>query len=294
MKPAPFTYHRAHDVEEAFGLLSELQQAGEDPKVIAGGQSLMAMMNFRLARPTALVDLAGLRRDPAASRIDVGSNGLVIGALATHHEVESAQARLGPGYDLIARAMRWVGHLPIRTRGTVGGSLAHADATAEWCLLALLMDASIEAHGPRGRRLIEADKMFQGFFTTALDPDEIITSVSFSHPTPHASLVEFARRHGDFAIVNVAVAIDMSSEGRIERGRVVVGGTGPVPQRVPEAEDVLTGAKPHAEVFAAAALAASAAVAPQDDSAASATYRRQLTRTLVERACVQAMEEAIR
>lgn len=138
MKPAGFQYHRAHSVEQALTLLAEL---GEDAKLIAGGQSLVAMMNFRLARPAHLIDIGPVHELRYVRR---EGNALTIGALTTHRQVEIGHAaELADGFEVIANTMAWIGHLPIRTRGTVGGSLAHADATAEWCVLAILLDAEI-------------------------------------------------------------------------------------------------------------------------------------------------------
>jgi aerobic carbon-monoxide dehydrogenase medium subunit len=274
MKPASFTYHRARDVAGAVRLLAEL---GEDAKVIAGGQSLVAMMNFRLARPAHLIDLGRLRRDLAYIRLDA-DGALRIGALTTHHEVETAD--LGPGFQVIREAMRWIGHLPIRTRGTVGGSLAHADATAEWCLLAVLLDAEIVVQGPGGRRVVPAGDLFLGFYTTTLEPAEIIVEVVFPKAARRAALTEFAERHGDFAAV--AAAVDL------EHGRVALGGVAPAPVRVPEAEAVLVGGR-NPEVFAECAEAAAAAIDPPSDGNGDAAYRRVLTRTLVTRACEEAM-----
>lgn len=270
MKPAAFTYHRARSVAGAVGLLAEL---GEDAKVVAGGQSLVAMMNFRLARPEHLVDIA---RIPDLDRIRRDGPALRIGALVTHHAVERAD--LGPGFAVLPDAMRWIGHLPIRTRGTVGGSLAHADATAEWCLLAVLLDAEIVAEGPSGRRVIPAAELFRGVFTTALEPDELIVEVVFGRPAPRAALTEFAERRGDFATVAAAVDLDAP--------RVVLGGVAPVPLRVPAAEEVLAaGGTP-----AAAGDAAAAAIDVRDEPGVSAHYRRALTRTLVARACEEARD----
>lgn len=286
MKPAAFTYHRARDVEDATRLLADL---GDEAKIISGGQSLVAMMNFRLARPRHLVDVARvggldyLRGDT--------DGGLRIGALTTHHTVETASAeRLGAGFDVLRDAMRWIGHLPIRTRGTVGGSIAHADATAEWCLLALLLDARIVAQGPGGRqRRIAAGDFFHGFFANALDPDEMVVEVVFPRPAPHAALTEFAERRGDFAIVSAAVDLDLDG-GSVRGGRVALGGVSPLPVRVPEAEAVLDRGGPAGpELFADCAAAAAAAIDPPSDSNASAHYRRVLTRTLVQRACEKAV-----
>ncbi|MFI7699269.1 FAD binding domain-containing protein [Nonomuraea sp. NPDC049480] len=271
MKPAPFTYHRARDVTGAVALLAEL---GEDAKYIAGGQSLVAMMNFRLARPAHLVDLGGLRAELAYVR--EGDGVLRLGALTTHHQVESAP--LSPDFAVLRDAMSWIGHLPIRTRGTVGGSLAHGEATAEWCLLAVLLDAEVVVQGIRGRRTVPAGELFLGFFTTALEPEEMVVEVVFPRPAPHAALTEFAQRRGDFATVAAAVDLDA--------GRVTLGGVAPVPLRVPEAEAVLA----DGGTFAECAEAAAAAVDPPGDGDGGADYRRALTRTLL----VQACEEATR
>lgn len=293
MKPAAFTYHRAHDVADAVALLTDLAAAGGDPKVIAGGQSLMPMMNFRLARPSALVDLGPLRRVPAMTAIRASDGVLTLGALVTHHAVETAD--LGPDWAVLSRAMRWVGHLPIRSRGTVAGSLVHGDATAEWCLLALLLDAVVVAEGPSGRREIPAGELFHGFYATAVDPDEVVVEVRFTRPAPHAALCEFARRHGDFAIVDAAVALDLDGDDgdddgdTVTGGRVVLGGVAPAPVRVPEAEAVLTaGGTAGDALWTAVADAAAAAVDPPDDATTTAAYRRRLTRTLVADACREA------
>ena len=295
MKPAAFTYHRAHDVTDAVGLLTDLAAAGEDPKLIAGGQSLMPMMTFRLARPSALVDLGPLRRVPSMTAIAEGTGPdgrpvLTLGALVTHHAVETAA--LPPDFAVLSRAMPWVGHLPIRSRGTVAGSLVHGDATAEWCLLALLLDAVVVAEGPSGRREIPADELFHGFYATAVDPDEVVVEVRFTRPAPHAALSEFARRHGDFAIVDAAVALDLADDGyTVTGGRVVLGGVAPAPVRVPEAETALAGEAGDA-LFAAVADTAAAAIDPPDDAGVTAAYRRRLTRTLVADACHRARHAA--
>ena len=287
MKPAAFRYHRARDIDDATALLAEL---GDNAKVIAGGQSLVAMMNFRLARPGHLVDIAGLRElaylGVDANGVDANGGGaLRIGALTTHHEVEiSSPRQLGAGFDVIRDAMAWVGHLPIRTRGTVGGSIAHGDATAEWCLLAVLLDAELVARSPRGLRRIPAREFFFGYYTTALEPDEILVEVVFPRPAPNAALTEFAERRGDFAIASAAV--DLDAEGPAVRGgRVALGGVAAMPVRVPEAEAVLAGGGS----FRDCAETAAAAVDPPGDANGSAAYRRRLIRTLVERACEEAI-----
>jgi CO/xanthine dehydrogenase FAD-binding subunit len=268
VKPAAFTYHRARTVAGAVSLLTEL---GDDAKIVAGGPSLVAMLNFRLARPEHLVDVI---RIPGLDAIIRDGPALRLGALVTHHAVETAA--LGRDFAVLPAAMRWVGHLPIRTRGTVGGSIAHADATAEWCLLAVLLDAQIVVEGSAGRRTIPAAEFFRGVFTTALEPDELIVEIVFPHPAPRAALTEFAERRGDFAIVAAAVDLDAA--------RVVLGGVAPVPFRVPAAEAVLAGGGRPAD----AGEAAAAAIEMRDQPGVSARYRRALTATLVARACEEA------
>lgn len=281
MKPAPFAYHRAFDVRGAVDLLVQL---GDDAKLIAGGQSLVAMMNFRLARPAALIDLGKvdglryIRRDGGALRI---------GALTTHHAVELSR-ELDHGFSLLPRAARWIGHYPIRTRGTVGGSIAHADPTAEWCVLAVLLDAEIVAEGRGGRRTIPARQFFKGYFTTALSPDEVIVEVVFPRPAPNAALTEFARRQGDFAIVAAAVSVDRSGD-TCRSARVALGGVDATPIRVAEAERVLAGGRLGPELFDEAADIAARSIEPGSDAHGSASYRRTLTRTLVTRALQEAI-----
>jgi carbon-monoxide dehydrogenase medium subunit len=296
MKPAAFAYHRAHDVADAIGLLTELADSGRDPKMIAGGQSLMPMMNFRLARPTDLIDLGGLRERLEITGIGHAGSALRLGAMVTHRRIELAGRELGSGFDVLARAMRFVGHLPIRSRGTVGGSIVHGDATAEWCLLALLLDAVVVAQGPDGIREIPAAEMFYGFYDTAVEPGEVVTEVRFTKPARRAALTEFARRAGDFAVVAAAVALDTDPDGAtdpgapLQGGRVVLGGVAPAPVRIPEAEEVLRGGRPGPELFAACGQAAAAAIEPPGDANGSADYRRALTKTLVARGLGQAWE----
>lgn len=286
MKPASFAYHRATSVEEVVALLAEL---GEDARIVAGGQSLVPLMAFRLARPSALVDvnriseLAYVRRDGPA---------LAIGALTRHRAVEVLrEPALVEGFDILPRAARLIGHLPIRIRGTFGGSIAHADPTAEWCLLARLLDAEIVATGPGGARTIPAAEFFRGLFTTALGPDEVLVEVRFPAPSPGAAIHEFARRRGDFAIAAAAAAVEVDG-GRCRGVRVALGGVGDVPVRVPEAEAMLAGTEPSPEAFAEAGRVAARSVDPPSDIHASREYRRELAAVLVRRALSEAVDRA--
>ncbi|OZE90294.1 molybdopterin dehydrogenase [Rhodococcus sp. 15-2388-1-1a] len=276
MKPAQFDYHRARDVSGAVRLLSEL---GEDAKIIAGGQSLVAMMNFRLARPGHLVDVGGLN---TLRYIRREFDGLHIGALTTHHDVESGD--VGTDFAVLCEAMRWVGHYPIRTRGTVGGSIAHADATAEWCLLAILLDARIVVESVRGRRTVEADSFFFGYYSTDLAFDEMIVEIVFPNPAPHAAVTEYAERQGDFAIVGAAVSLDLDGVA-VVGGRVALAGVGATPMRSPAGEVALAAGGS----FADCADAAAEALELEDEGMVTAEYRRALVRTLVAEACSDAL-----
>jgi carbon-monoxide dehydrogenase medium subunit len=283
MKPAVFEYHRAFDLRGAVELLAEL---GDDAKLLAGGLSLVAMMNFRLARPAALIDLTRID-DLSYLRRD-GDGALRIGALTTHHTVETGHAVLGDEFGVLPRAARYMGHYPIRTRGTFGGSIAHCDATAEWCLLALLLDARVVVTSrDRGTREIAAGEFLLGYFSTALEPDEAVVEVIFPRPAAHAALTEFAQRKGDFAIVAAAVDLDLV-DGRCRSGRVALGGVDATVVRIPEAEALMTDADAGEDLWLEVADAAAGAIEPGSDAHASADHRRHLTRTLLVRALREA------
>jgi carbon-monoxide dehydrogenase medium subunit len=287
VKPAPFAYHRVHSEEEAIDRLGEL---GDEAKVLAGGQSLVPMMNFRLVRPPALVDVSRIGSLRGVDRVD---GELRVRAGTPHAEIErlAGDDRL-TGFGLLPAAARFVGHGPIRARGTFGGSIAHADPSAEWCMLAVALDATLVLRGPGGEREVAAGDFFLGFFTTDLAPDELLVEVRFPAPRPRASIQEFARRHGDFAIVAAVAALDVGEDGRCTEARVVVGGVDEVPLRVGEAEAALTGEEPGGDAFAEAAAAAAGAVEPGSDIHGSAEYRKHLTEVLVRRALEEAMAHA--
>ena len=285
MKPAPFAYHRAHSVAEAVALLAEL---GDEAKILAGGLSLVPMMNFRLARPAALVDVSRLE-GLSYLRADA-ANGLRIGALTTHRTVEVSRdpAILG-GFGVLPRSARWIGHYPIRSRGTFGGSIAHADPASEWCLLAVLLGARVVLTGPGGTRAVPAAEFFQGYYSTAAAPDEMITELWFPAPAPHAVLTEFAQRQGDFAVVAAAVAADISG-GVCRNGRVVLGGVGPRPAEVDAGP--LAGQPATEETWRAMGEHAARQIDPPDDTHGDAGFRRRLAATLVARALAEASQLA--
>ena len=286
MKPAPFSYHRARSADEAVSLLAEL---GDDAKLLAGGQSLVAMMNFRLARPAALVDISRLA-ELRYVRADDG--GLRIGALALHRDLERlTDPGLPAGFGMLPRAARYIGHYAIRAAGTFGGSIAHADPAAEWCMAALLFDAQVVARSPSGDRVIPVSSFFKGFLETDLRPDEMIIEARLPAPRPGAAICEFARRHGDFAIVAVAAAVD-SDAGVCRDARIVLGGVASTVERAPGAEAVLIGSSLGADVIAAAAQEAAAGTDPPGDIHGSAGYRRRLIEVLAARAIGEAVGRA--
>ena len=284
MKPAPFRYSAPASLTQATALLAEL---GDEGKVIAGGQSLVPMMNFRLARPGHLVDI---NRIAELDYARVERNELRIGALARHIRFEQGLAP-GPLGSLLPRVARHIAHLPIRTRGTFAGSLAHADPAAEWCALAVTLDAEISAQSASGRRSIPAREFFRTLFTTALAPGEIITEVRLPVLSDdwRAGFCEFSRRAGDYAIVLAVAAVRLSGE-RVVEARIGLGGVVDRPVRAPAAEAALIGATVGTEAFAAAGHAAAAEVEPLEDVQASADYRRDLVRVMVRRALEGAVD----
>jgi len=283
VKPAPFAYHRAHSVAEAVTLLAEL---GDEAKILAGGLSLVPMMNFRLARPAALIDVTPIS---GLSYLTVNpADGLRIGALTTHRTVEvSRDPALLAGFGVLPRSARWIGHYPIRSRGTFGGSIAHADPASEWCLLAVLLGARVVLTGPQGERTVPAAEFFEGYYTTAAGPDEMITELWFPEPSPRAVLTEFAQRQGDFAVGAAAVSVDISG-GMCRRGRVVLGGVGSLPVEVDT--EALTGQPVASQTWQAMGEHAASQIDPPEDIHGDAGFRRRLTATLVARALAEASQ----
>ncbi|OUZ12425.1 hypothetical protein BHE97_01545 [Aeromicrobium sp. PE09-221] len=278
MKPSAFDYVRPLSLDEA------MEQLAIDPfesKVLSGGQSLIPMMNFRLARPERLIDI---NRVPGLEGIVPGQDRVTIGARTRHLAVQNTGLQ-GPLGSLLRTAAAQVGHLPIRTRGTFGGSIAHCDAASEWCLVARLLDAEMTVRSTRGERTIPAADFFQAIFTTAMEPDEILTSISLPALDDHhvTGIAEFARRAGDFAIVAATAAVKIE-DGVVTRARVCLGGVSEVPWRSQAAESALLGSAWSAGAVAEAAAAAADEVDPPSDSHGDADYRRDLVRALLPRA----------
>jgi carbon-monoxide dehydrogenase medium subunit len=286
MKPPPFEYHRPTSVEEACRLLATLENA----KVLAGGQSLMAMLNLRYLYPDHLVDI---NKVPGLDGIIVGDDRLSIGAQVRQRrmEIDPDIARVAP---IFAEALAMVGHRQTRNRGTLGGSLCHLDPAAELPLVALAHDAVVRTAKAGGRgRAIPIDAFIAGFMSPAIDPDELVIGIDFPlWPAGHGySFMERARRHGDFAIAAAACLMATDPEGRIVRVAVGVGGLGPVPVRLTAAEQALLGARGDTETFARAASHCEALEA-LDDFHGHAAYRRSIGEALVRRALMTAHERA--
>jgi carbon-monoxide dehydrogenase medium subunit len=283
MKPAPFHYHAPKTVDEAVALLAEVAPA--DGRVLAGGQSLVPTMAFRLARPGHLVDINGIAE---LDHIAVAGGKLVIGA-CVRHAAFYRPVTDGPLGLLLARVVHHIAHHPIRTRGTFCGSLVNADPASEWCLVAATLGAEMVAQSRHGSRVIAAADFFEGVMTTALQEDELLveTRLPLLSPDTHFGFYEFSRRAGDFAIA-MALATYRLEDGRIVEPRLGIGGAEPKPRRIVEVEQMLDGQQPGPEIFAKAAQAAAKAVETMDDSTYSADYRRDLVETVTRRALDQA------
>jgi carbon-monoxide dehydrogenase medium subunit len=283
MKLPPLDYACPGTLAEAVRLLAD---GDGDAKAIAGGQSLMPVLAFRLAYPKLLVDLRKLEE---LRGIRISERGVTLGAMVRWREILDDR-RLEAAHPLLRAAVTHVAHYQIRNRGTVGGSLAHADPAAEMPGIAVTCDAEISVIGKSGPRVIAAADFFQGALTTALGSDEIIVEIFL--PAWPASrrwgFQEFARRRGDFAMAGAALFYDPDAAGRAANAHVGVIGVGDRPRRLAAVEAVLDGRRVDAAVIAQADAAASAAVDPQDDIHASAAYRRALVGTMVERALKQA------
>ncbi|GAC1315786.1 MAG: xanthine dehydrogenase family protein subunit M [Chloroflexota bacterium] len=287
MKPAPFEYIAPRTLDEA---VTALSQGGEDAKLLAGGQSLVPLLNFRLARPTLLVDL---NRVSELAFINERADGVAIGAMTRQATLER-DASLARAYPLLAEALGWVGHRAIRSRGTFGGSLAHADPAAELPAVAVCLDAQITVRGPNRQRVVRADDFFQGYLTTALNPDEILVDTWLPAPTPATgqAWTEFARRHGDFALVGVGVSLTMADKDHVASARIVLTGVGGRPFRAREAETLLVGGTLD-ERIGAAADAVRSAIDPDSDIHATKEYRAHLAAVLTERAIRTAQQRAL-
>jgi carbon-monoxide dehydrogenase medium subunit len=285
MKPPPFEYAVAGSTEEAVALLAE---HGDDAKVLAGGQSLLPLLSLRLAHPAYLIDVNAVPDLEDTTNDD----GLELGAVVRQRAAERSDV-VKAANPLVAAAITFIGHTAIRNRGTIGGSVAHADPAAELPAVLLALDGEVHAQSSRGPRTIPAATFFNGFLTTALEPDELLTTVQF--PAWKAgtgwSLQEVSRRSGDFAIAGVVTTLRLDN-GKIAEGRMAFSGVGSTPMRAERAEQVLIGESPSSELWQAAAEAAAADLDPPSDLHGTTAYRRHLAAVLARRSLAEAHDRA--
>lgn len=289
MKAAAFEYHAPSSVEEAAALLA----AHDDAKVIAGGQSFAPLLNMRLSTVGAVVDIGRIDGLRGVAAVD---GGVRIGALTTH-AAAGRDPVVAANVPLLARAIPLIGHFQIRNRGTVGGSVAHADPAAEIPAVLRTLDGAVEAVSPRGTRTVAAADLFTGIWATALEPDEILTAVTFPVWSGRCGFAveEFARRHGDFAIAGATVAVEVDGAGAVARCAIGLLGLGPVPERAVAAERSAVGATAGAvDAAALGHLAMEGLTAVPSDLNGSARYRTRVGAEMVARAWRRAVEEAIR
>jgi CO/xanthine dehydrogenase FAD-binding subunit len=291
VKPAPFKYYAPSTVDEA---LARLAEHGYDAKVLAGGQSLIPMMNFRLAQPAVLVDLNNISELFYIRANGDASGGLRLGAMTRQRQVEH-DALVAERAPLVHEVMPQIAYPQIRARGTFGGSLAHADPSAELVAVSIALNGRFRLRSQAGERWVPASDFFVGLFTTVLDPDELLVEIALPPMPPRSgwSFRQITRRHHDFCIAGVAVLVTLDEKGQCEQARLVFlsAGDGPVDAR--QAAEVLVGQTPTEEAIRAAAeTAASADIDPGSDIHASAEYRRHLSKVLAQRTLTQAFDRA--
>jgi CO/xanthine dehydrogenase FAD-binding subunit len=287
MKPAPFEYFAPETLAEALDLL---QQRAGDARVLAGGQSLVPLLNFRLVKPAALVDINGVGQLAYIRRAD---GNIAIGAGTRQRQVLASDA-VSDMCPLLSEAVRYIGHPAIRNRGTVGGSIAHADPAAELPIVAAALDAEMVVNSSRGERSLKPDEFCVTFLTTAMEPDEILVEVRFPSLGPRTgwSFQEVNRRYGDFALVAVAATVTLDERDRCQSVRVALGGVGGTPVRARAVEQAITGAEPTEAALAEAAQLVKGEIEPSSDIHASAEYRTHVASVLVRRALQTAAERA--
>ncbi|HEY7519118.1 MAG TPA: xanthine dehydrogenase family protein subunit M [Methylomirabilota bacterium] len=287
MKPPRFDYLLPRTLDEALGLLA---QHGEEAKVLAGGQSLVPLLNFRLIRPTYLVDLNDI---PGLDGIRVDDGHLAIGAMTRQRAAETSPI-VRERCPLLAEAMPQIGHVQIRNRGTIGGSLAHADPAGELPAVVAALDGELLLRSRRGERRLKPSQFFVGYLSTATAPDELLVEarVPVSPPRTGTAFMEVSRRHGDFALVGVAATVTVDGGGVCTGCAIAVTGVGPTPVVAGEAAGALVGVKPTADVLAEVGRRVSSALAPDSDLHASADYRKHLAGVLTRRALARAAERA--
>ena len=289
MKPAPFEYFRPRSLDEALALVAE---HGGDAKALAGGQSLIPAMNFRLATPSVLVDLNSIS---GLDYIDDRDGGVRIGGMTRQRALERSTL-VTQRFPLIAETMPHIAHPAIRNRGTIGGSLAHADPAAELPAVMLALRSTLVVASPSGTREIPAEEFFVGLFSTAVQTGELLTEIRIPRLPARSGCAfqEISRRHGDFALVGVAAVVRLDENGRCDEARVALLSVGDRPILAAQAVNALKGQMPAPEsIRAAAELAATRDIDPPSDIHASARYRRQLAKVLTRRTLERAFERAI-
>lgn len=287
MKPPRFTYRVPSTVEEAIYLLD---QFGDEAKILAGGQSLMPLLNFRLARPSVLIDLNNVQE---LAYVREEQKTLALGAMTRHRTIERATAILRR-CCLFSEAVPLIGHVAVRNRGTVGGSLAHGDPAAEWAAIAVALGGSCEIIGPLGTRTVDAQQFFTGYLTTVLQSSEMLREILLPWPPAGSgtAFMETARRHGDFAVAGVAAVIERSLDGLISNARIAVMSVMPTIIRVQEAEKSLEGSCGSDSDMAEAGAIASKCVDPIGDVYGSRDYKKHLVAVLTERTLKRAAARA--
>ena len=287
MKPPRFAYHDPRSLAEAVELLG---RHGFDAKLLAGGQSLLPLLNMRMAQPEHLVDL---NRVPDLDYVVERDGGIAVGAMTRHRTVETSPL-VRTRCPLLAEAVAQVGHLPIRARGTMGGTIAHADPAAELPGVLAALEGRVTLRGPSGERTVEAADLFVTYLTTTAEPDELVTEVWYPAAPPRTghAWVELARRHGDYALVGVGASLTLADDGTIGDARLAFISAGPVPLRARAAEDGLRGERPDEAAFREAARLVARDVEPESDIHATADYRRHLAGILTLRALGRAAERA--
>ena len=288
MKLSPVDYEAPGTVAEALDLLAE---HGDEASVLAGGQSLIPLLALRLAQPAVLIDINGVE---GLSGVSTTDGWVTIGATTREYMAEES-ATIAESVPLLAAALPLIGHEAIRSRGTVGGSLAHADPAAELPAVARALNAEFVVRGPSGERVVPAAEWFEGYLTTSRGPDELLTEVRFlaARPGTGTSFQEVARRHGDFAMVGLATSVTLKV-GTITDARLAFAGVSDVPARATAAEELLEGERPTAELFDEAARVAAADLDPPSDLHGSAEYRKKVAAALVRRGLREAVGNAMR
>jgi CO/xanthine dehydrogenase FAD-binding subunit len=284
MKPAAFEYHAPTTIDEALALL---RANADNAKLLAGGQSLVPVMNFRLATPAMLIDL---NRITALSYIGESQGTVSIGAMTRQRHVEKSDV-IAKHAPLLAETMPFIAHPQIRNRGTIGGSLAHADPAAELPAVMMALDARFKLQSAQGERWVNARDFFTGLFTTALQPNEMIVEIQVPAMSSRTGWAfdEVSRRHGDYALAGVAAIVTLDTQGRCSDARLVCLGVGPQPMRIQHATRALIGQIPTSDILRAVAEAAPSELAPSSDIHASADFRRHLAKVLT----VRVLEKAL-